>query len=113
MKLLLTLILTSIVQSAPIQLLNSHDWITFAPKTGDFSVRLPGQPTESLEYMDFKSMKIELVRFSYLKNDVGFFIVRIGDLPEELVTNGYLEFFFENAYKKLLGYKTKEGKSST
>jgi hypothetical protein len=113
MRLLIATILISIISAmvSPNQSKNSNGWATFSPKMGDFSIQLPGVPEETQDHFVLSSTKVDMYGFTFRKDGVGFFILRIGDIPAALIEKGYLDSLFENAYKILLEYKTKDGQT--
>ena len=114
MRLLIPTILISIISvvTSSAQSKQNNSWTTFTPQTGDFSILLPGVPKESQDHFPLSSTKIDLYGLTLSADDLTFFIIRIGDLPTTLIEQGYLNALFENAYKILLEYKTKDGQSA-
>jgi hypothetical protein len=100
---------TKIVQKKN-QTASSVPWTKFAPKEAGFSILFPTAPAENVDSFQQESLSIPTHMYNLENGELTYFVVRIGDVPENSHSTNLLDSIFNNAHKIFFGYTTKEGK---
>lgn len=88
----------------------SPPWIKFTQESAGFSILFPATPVESVDSFQQDSVTVPTHMYNLKVGEAMYFVVRMGDVPENLASSTFLESFFNNAYKIFFGYTTKDGK---
>jgi hypothetical protein len=92
------------------QIASSVPWTKFASKEAGFSILFPTAPAENVDSFQQESLSIPTHMYNLENGELTYFVVRIGDVPENSRSPKLIDIVFNNAHKMFFGYTTKDGK---
>ena len=92
------------------QAASSVPWTRFAPKEAGFSILFPAAPAEDVDSFQQDSVSIPTHTYNLKNGELTYFVVRIGDVPENPNSTTLIDSVFNSAHKIFFGYTTKDGK---
>lgn len=95
------------------QKIQTASWVKVTPQGAGFSVLMPGAPKETIDTVIYGSFKVPTSIYTVTTGKAGFYVGRIGDFPEQLVTAGYIDGLYDNIHRVFFEGKDKDGKTDT
>jgi hypothetical protein len=65
---------------------DTDDWVSFSPKGGKFTVKMPAKPKDTSQEIDSAVGKLKVNMYMYEEGNAGVYMVAYTDYPEDSVT---------------------------